>query len=171
MTTGCPTWLLSKARSTLYQVLGPEIEAAGQVLEAHRAAFEAMLADGEEAVKCAEHLFGQECFAPLRFTAEDIYRAFEVVGYPQRHGVEAEEDEAVLDAAILHLADEKVHKRLGRRLLALLPEYVAAGQYLDAWLIQFFSWQTVEQPDRSNVFLLEMFLYGYRAWAAQVDEE
>jgi hypothetical protein len=55
--------------------------------------------------------------------------------------------------------------------MMLLPEYVAAGRYLDAWLIQYCAWQTFDQPDRINAFLFEMFRHGYHAWAIQIEDQ
>jgi len=55
--------------------------------------------------------------------------------------------------------------------MMMLPEYVAAGRYLDAWLIQVSAFQMVEAPDESNPFLFEMFNHGFAEWASQVDSQ
>ena len=154
-----------------YQAMSGEIDAVAEVLEEHRAEFEAMMQDPEEAVERAQRLFAEERLAPWRFTADDVYHAFEAVGYPQRVQIDAEENQAIIDAAILHLAGEERREHLARQLMMLLPEYVAAGRYLDAWLIQHSAWQTLEQPDRINAFLFKMFRHGFQAWATQIENQ
>jgi hypothetical protein len=109
-------------------------------------------------------LFAEDRFAPLRFTAADIRRAFDSVGYPPN----ASPDDRVvqkLRAAILYLADKNRRLQLSMNLLLHLPHYVAAGQHLDGWLIQECAHTTIELAEESNPFLFEMFSRGYDAWA------
>ena len=155
----------------VYRARRAEIDAAAEVLEGQRAEFQAMLRNREEAVERAQRLFAEQRFAPLRFTADDVYHAFEAVGYPHRYRWDTEGDQELIDAAILHLADEELRDRLTRQLMMSLPEYVAAGRYLDAWLIQYFAYQTFEMPERINAFLFEMFHHGFVEWAKRVDGE
>jgi hypothetical protein len=154
-----------------YQAMSGEIDAAAQVLEKHYAEFQAMLQNTEEAVERAQCLFAEERFAPWRFTADDVYHAFEAVGYPQRVQIDAEENQEIIDAAILHLADEERREHMTRQLMMLLPEYVAARRYLDAWMIQYCAWQTFDHRDRINAFLFEMFGYGFGVWATQIEDQ
>jgi hypothetical protein len=155
-----------------YEAMQDEIEAAGQVLEAHRPEFEALMKDGVAAMDRADRLFSEEPFAPMRYTAADVYRAFEAVGYPSRYREEpTEEDMETLVAAILHLADEDRRFHLARQLVMLLPEYVSAERYLDAWLIQYSAFQMTEAPDESNPFLFVMFNLAFAEWASQVDNQ
>jgi len=141
-----------------YEAMHDEIEAATQVLEDHRPEFEALMKDGIAAMDHAHRLFSEEPFAPMRYTAADVYRAFEAVGYPNRYREEpTEENMETLVAAVLHLADEDQRLHLARQLLMLLPKYVSAERYLDAWLIQYSAFQMVEAPDKSNPFLFVMF--------------
>jgi hypothetical protein len=53
----------------------------------------------------------------------------------------------------------------------LLPEYVNAGRYLDAWLIQYSAFQMLEAPERTNPFLSMMFYHGYQEWAAELEDQ
>jgi hypothetical protein len=157
-----------------YEAMRDEIEAATQVLETHRAQFEALMEDGVAAMDQAQRLFSEERFRPMRYTATDVHRAFEAVGcYPSRYREEpTEEDIETLVAAILHLADDKDQRlHLTRQLLMMLPEYVSAERYLDAWLIQYSAFQMVEAPDKSNPFLFEMFNHGFAEWASQVESQ
>ncbi|MDH4138078.1 MAG: SEC-C domain-containing protein, partial [Anaerolineae bacterium] len=165
--------LLERAEElAAYEALHDEIEAATQALEAHRAEFEALMKDGIAAVDHAQRLFSEEPFAPMRYTAADVYRAFEAVGYPSRYQEEpTEEVIETLVAAVLHLADEDQRLHLARQLLMLLPEYVSAERYLDAWLIQYSAFQMTEAPDESNPFLFTMFNLAFAEWASQVDSQ
>jgi hypothetical protein len=155
-----------------YEAMRDEIEAAAQVLEAHRGEFEALMEDMEAAADRAHHLFSEERFLPMRYTADDVHRTFEAVGYPPRFREELEEEDVeTLRAAILYLADKDQRLHMARQLMMLVPEYVSAERYLDAWLIQYSAFETVEAPDQSNPFLFAMFNHGFAEWASQVDSQ
>jgi len=158
-------------KMTTYEAMRDEIEIASQTLEAHRPEFEMMMSDLQSAADRTRRLFSEERFAPWRFTADDLHRAFEVVGYPQRFGGGSEESADTTVAAILHLADEEYRQRVARQLMMLLPEYVAAERYLDAWLIQYSAFRMIEAPDESNPLLAEMFYHGFGDWATQVEAQ
>jgi len=164
--------LLDQAEeAATYEAMSDEIEAAAQALEAHRAEFEAMMGDVNVVADRARRLFSEDRFMPFRYTAADVYRAFEAVGYPQRYQEDSSENTETLVAAILHLADRDRRLHLARQLMMLLPEYVSAERYLDAWLIQYCAFQTLEAPEQSNPFLAEMFHYGFVEWANQVEAQ
>ncbi len=154
-----------------YEAMHDEIEAASQTLEIHWPEFEAVMSDLQTAADLARRLFSEGRFVPWRFTADELHRAFEVVGYPQQFSGGAEESADTAVAAILHLADKDRRHRLARQLTMLLPEYVAAERYLDAWLIQYSAFRMIEAPDESNPFLAEMFYYGFEDWATRVDTQ
>ena len=143
-----------------------EIEAAATVLEAHREEFDRLVEDQEAYLARAEALFAEERFAPLRFTAADIHRAFESVGYPPNLSPGDQMFETLL-AAIMHLADKERRKQLAMDLVLHLPHYVAAGRYLDGWLIQECAYSTGEVADQSNAFLFQMFSHGYDTWMSE----
>ena len=73
-------------------------------------------------------------------------------------------------AAILFLAGKERRNELALRLLVHLPDFVAAGRPLDAWIIQHCAYLTTDSPDESNPFLFEMFCQGYDAWAGEQRE-
>jgi hypothetical protein len=152
-----------------YEEMHDEIELAMETLEAHRDEFEAL--DPEAAMDRAERLFSEEQFRPMRFTAEDVHGAFEEVGYPQRLRALTPQDAEPLREAILFLADEDLRRHLSRKLMMLLPEYVSARRYLDAWIIEYSAFLMLESPDKGNPFLGEMFHYGFVEWAEQVDAQ
>ncbi len=135
-------------------------------MEKHRAEFEELAADGNRFAAFAEAVFAEECFAPLRFTASDVQGAFDHVGHP---GTLAPDEETVkvFRAAILHIADEGRRSKLSMRLLLRLPEFVAAGRYLEGWVLQWAALETAQCQDESNLFLFQMFSYGYDALAAE----
>jgi len=158
--------LLSKTEPILeYLERRGEIEAAAAKLEANRSEFERLAADEGRYLGLAQAVFAEECFAPLRFTASDVQRAFDHVGYPATMSPD-ERTVQILRAAILHAADKERRGRLATSLLLRLPEFVDAGRYLAAWLLQCSALQTAEDHDESNAFLFQMFSYGYDAWAA-----
>jgi hypothetical protein len=156
-----------------YKEMGDEIEAAVQTLEAHRAEFEALVEDLALAHERAERVFAEERFVPFRFSAADVHRAFEAVGYPQRYRSDLKKDAEIFLKAILHLTgeDEDYRMRMARRLMMQLPDYVAAGRYLDGWVIYYSAFGMLETPEESNPFLVEMFQYGLDDWAGQVDAQ
>ena len=147
-----------------------QIEAASHALEAHRAEFEALLKDWQAATDRAHVLFAEEPFAPMWFTVQDIQHAFEAVGYPPHIELDERTVEVMADA-ILHIADPKRRKRDYVRLLSLVPDYVSAGRFMDAWLIQYCAFLTVDAPKKSNPFLADMFLHGFQEWAEQTDAQ
>jgi SEC-C motif len=158
--------LLSKTEPILdYMARREEIEAAAAELETHRAEFDRFSADERRFLALARSVFAEECFIPLRFTASDVQRAFDHVGYPAMMSPD-EQSVQILRAAILHAADEERRGLLSMGLLSRLPEFVAAGRYLEGWLLQCSAEQTAEDPGESNAFLFQMFSYGYDAWAA-----
>jgi hypothetical protein len=59
-----------------------EIEAAATALEAHRAEFDRFAQDEKAYFNRAQTLFAEDRFKPMWFTAADVRRAFEKVGYP-----------------------------------------------------------------------------------------
>src|SRR5437016_6050633 len=128
--------LLSKTEPILeYLERREEIEAAAAELEVHRSEFEELAADENRYLTLAQTVFAEECFAPLRFAASDIQRAFDHVGYPATMSPD-ERTVQILRAAILHAADKERRSRLSTLLLLRLPEFVAAGRHVEAWLLQ-----------------------------------
>src|SRR2546426_473568 len=98
--------LLSKTEPILeYVKRRPQIEAAAAKLETHRSEFEKLAADEDRYLALAQTVFEEECFAPLRFTASDVQRAFDHVGYPATMSPD-ERTAEILRAAILRVADE-----------------------------------------------------------------
>jgi hypothetical protein len=78
-----------------------------------------------------------------------------------------EEAGGTLRAAILYLADNERRASLAMELYSHLPDFVAAGRYLDGWLIQSCAHATGEFADESNAFLFQMFSFGYDAWTGE----
>ena len=159
--------LLAETQPLLtYMEREPEIEAAAKAIEPHRPDFLKLANDERAYLKRAHALFAEERFAPLRFTADDVQRAFDKVGQPPHMASDDRFVESVR-AAILHLADKTLRSRLAMNLWLHLPDYVAAGRWLDAWVIQHCAFLTSDVPEESNSFLFQMFSPGYDAWAEQ----
>jgi hypothetical protein len=143
-----------------------EIEAACNEMEAHRPEFDKLMADPERLNDLAATLFSEECFTVLRFAPTDVTRAFDHVGYPAMMSPD-ERTVETLRLAILHLADGERRRQIALKLLSLLPEFTAAGRFIEAWLIQYSAYETAERNDESNPFLFHMFALSYDAWAAE----
>jgi hypothetical protein len=159
--------LLAQTKPILdYMEREPAIEAASQAIQAQRTEFERLAADQAAYLERTNALFAEERFAPLRFTADDIARAFAKVGKPIS-GLTNDDFVATVRKAILHLADKDWRNRSAMSLLLHLPDYVAAGRPLDAWIIQYCSYLTREETEESNPFLFQMFSYGYDGWVAE----
>ena len=156
-----------------YRAMSDEIETAGHILESHRAEFEKLMGDPATAMDQAFQLFSEERFASMRFTPEDIHRAFEAVGYPSQFPREGrEKDMETLFAATQYLVDDMERRfDLARQLLMVLPEYVAASRYLDGWLIQYSAYRMTEVPDESNPFMFATFNLAFEEWTHRVDEQ
>jgi hypothetical protein len=162
--------LLHKAEDVVaYEEMRDEIEDAAEALEAYYDEFKAL--DLDEAAELADNLFAEERFRPFRFGAEEVHRAFEAVGYPQRHRKPTQRDAEILRDAVLHLADQDLRQHLARTLMMCLPEYVSDGRYMDAWMIQYSAFQMLEAPDESNPFLAEMFRLGFVEWAERIEAQ
>jgi hypothetical protein len=151
-----------------YEEKEGEIEAAIQTLEEHRHEFEALVENPPQMMERAHRVFSAEHFWPLRYTADDVRRAFEEVGYPANFSRPSEKDAEIIRSAILYLTERERRTTLTRKLLLLLPEYVAEGRYLDAWFIQHSAHEMIEAPEESNPFLFEMFVHGLMELGKQI---
>lgn len=146
------------------------IDAASEALEAHRADYETLTRDRAALMREMDTLFDEGDFEPLRFTADDVHRAFEARGYPAE-AMPHKERELCIENAALFLAPPDVRHDLTARLMLLLPRYVEAGRHMDAWIVQHCAVLTKEEPNALNGFLWAMFLHGLRDWEARRDVE
>jgi hypothetical protein len=159
--------LLARTQPILdYMKQQPAIEAAAQAIEAHRADFKKLTKDDEAYMQRTRALFAEEPFVPLRFTADDVRRAFDKAGQPTPGSSDDKFVETVRKA-ILHLADKERRSQFAMSLLLHLPDYVTADRPLEAWIIQHCAYLTGEDRDESNPFLFQMFSYGYDSWVAE----
>ncbi len=152
-----------------YEAMGEEIDAAVATLEHHRPAFEALLEDSQALMERTHRLFADARFKPFHCTADEVQQAFEEVGYPGDFALDADREAEKMVAAILHVAAHREDQlSVARKLMMMLPEYVAEQRYMDAWLILYSVYLMTEAPDQSNPFLFEMFGYGNEALAKQL---
>ncbi len=159
-------------RLAAYSSMEAEIEAAVDALKPHRPEFERLMSDPRAATDQAEKLFSEERFQPMRFTADDVQRAFEVVGYPPNYQSDPDKLMEILVAAAAYLTDDEQQRAdLSRQLFMLLPEYVAAGRYMDAWLIQYSAYRLIEKPDESNPLTFNLFNQAFKEWLRRVDDQ
>jgi SEC-C motif len=141
-----------------------EIEIATEKLKASTGEFRRLLEDEETLAQRTEQLFGEDAFAAMRFTAADVEKAFEKVGYPT-NSASTEAEAKVYREAILFLASKDLRDKLSMELLLLVPRYVEQGRMMDAHLITFAADSTADVPDDLNPFLMQMFSYGLNDWA------
>ncbi len=153
-----------------FEAKRPDIEAAQDRLEVHREEYKRLTRDPRALMKRAEALFAEPPFETMCFTVEDLARAFESVGYPPATG-----DEEFIPFAgrvVEFLLDDEQRTMLARRLVCLVPDYVRAGRYLDAWIIQHNFLLVCEPPEGGcGPFLLCMFMQGLRKWQEARDQE
>ncbi len=157
--------------SATFEIQRSEIEAAHETLEKYRKKFERFTRKTHKFLKRAEKLFDEEPFEGMRFTADDMQRAFEKLGFPQRGAGEA----WCLDSmqkTVKFLLDDDQREVLARQLLQLLPTYVAAGRHIDAWIIQHSAILMVEEPSEAcGPFLVCMVMHGLRDWEDKRERE
>jgi SEC-C motif len=147
-----------------------EIESASAKLAPYEEEFGRLADDNEAFMRRTEQLFNEESFAPLRWTAAEIEKAFQEAGFPPSLGSDEEVHNSHFKA-LLFLASKERRNNLAMELLTRMPEYVAQGRFIDARLITFAAHATVEAKDEANPFLLCMFLFGLREWITQQQEK
>jgi hypothetical protein len=159
---------LFKGKDTLLTYLGhkEEIEAAAAKLEPYEEQFQKLLDNDRNFTRRCQKLFAEESFAPLRFTAADLQRAFEKVGFPPNLE-DSEKVQKTLLSALRFLASEEHRDHLAMELLMRMPKYVEAGHFIDARLIEFVAGALADEHQEGNPFLVQMLFHGVRAWAAQ----
>jgi len=156
---------------TEFEARKPEIEAAHDALEKYRKKFERLTRNTGKFLKRAEELFAEEPFEAMRFSAGDLQRAFESVGYPPFGSAGALHFEN-MQKTIEFLVDGEQREVLSRQLIQLLPDYVAAGRHIDAWIIQHSAFLMTEDPSEGcGPFLMCMFMHGMRAWEDERERE
>ncbi len=145
-----------------------EIHAASEKLEPYHAEFATLCQDAVAYGRQSKELFAEAAFAPFRFTAADMTRAFAKVGVPALEGA-SKKTGKLLRKALLCLATKERRDELAMRLLLLMPRYVEQGRYLDALIIESCAQMTAEETNDPNPFLGCMFLHGLEAWGAEQD--
>jgi hypothetical protein len=148
----------------VYLSRAEEIQAAMQVLNSHQDEFLKLASDGAALQKRVEALFAEDRFAPLRFTPDNLQSAFDIKGSPM--ALPKEKLKEHCNAVILYLANEEYRTFAGVNLLLALPDYVAAGRYIDGCVVVSCARLTTDDPASANPFLWQMFVHGHQAWTA-----
>ncbi len=147
------------------------IEEAQVVLEKYRKPFERLLKNQKKLLAQAEKLFDEAPFESMWFSAKDLQRAFETVGYPPMNQNDARFFE-VARTTIDFLVDVPDRHELSRRLFILVPDYVEADRPLDAWILQHNAVMLDDLPEKvCGIFLLSMFFHGMKDWEAERERE
>jgi hypothetical protein len=146
-----------------------ELEGVFAELEPYEAEYQKLAGDNEAFLERAEHLFQEEPFKPLAFTADEVATAFSQAGYtPQSEPTEKMREP--IAKSLLLLATKERRKSMTQKLLAVLVRYVKEGRHLDARIIAYAAQVTTECPDEPNIFLVQMFFSGYLAGVKQQNE-
>ncbi len=146
-----------------YEARKPEIHAAVEALQAHRQELDHFASHPAEFIDALNTLFSEETFAPLWFSAEEVEAACEQVGYSPVEEI-SKAQIPTLNAAIGQLVDSTRRNCLTVELFLRLPEFVAAGRFKDAWIINICATDAM-QPDQGRTPLLySLFQQGYEAW-------
>jgi len=157
--------LLARAVPLLeYSKRQAEILAATEVLQAHEQEFIELSKDASAFNNRIEAVFAEERFAPLRFTSDDLQRAFDQSGSPL--AIPKEKVKEHLRGIILQLADKDYRTAASASLLLSLPEYVGQVRLLDGCIVLSNARATSHLRDETNPFLWQMFVHGYQAWTA-----
>ena len=159
---------------TEFEAQKPEIEAAHEALEKYRKKFERLTRNTGKFLKRAEKVFAEAPFEAMRFSASDLQRAFESVGYPP-FGAAGDLHFENMQKTIAFLVDDEQRKIRAQELMQLLPEYVAAGRHLDALIVEHSAMLMVEPSEEgieiTGPFLMCMFMHGMGEWEDQRDRE
>jgi len=152
------------AEVSAYEARSADIEAAIETLKAHRPAFEALATDMQALMERTRQVFADARFRPFHCTADEVQQAFAEVGFPGDFLAASDQEAEKMVAAIQYVAAHREDQlSVARKLLMMVPEYVAARQYMEAWILVHSVTLMTETPDESNPFLFEMFGYGYEA--------
>lgn len=136
-----------------------QARAAQKVLKPHLAEFEALLADPRAYFDRALALFREEDLAPLCFSVEQVEAALEALECsPLDDPLESGEALEIVSDVVMEAADRRYRRRAACLLLSLLPKYIAAQRYVDAWIIYASALQALEVDERLTPFL-QLMLY------------
>lgn len=155
--------------SVAYNALREQIELAAKAMETHHTEFVALIADSDKLFDLAHRTFNDEKFKPFRYTAADVQKAFDNIGYPQTSTALPLKLADIAEAATWYLTDGDKRYDLAKQLLTFLPAFVAEKRFNEAHLILNTAYRMVSTPEKINFFLLEMFRFGMEAFDAQLD--
>jgi hypothetical protein len=157
--------ILKRSRPLMaYMKRQAEIQAATEAIAGHQEEFAKFTGDATAFQNGVETLFAEERFVPLRFTPEDLQRAFDHEGSLMAVAREKFADHA--RKIILYLADKDYRTSAAASLLAMMPDYTSAGRWMEASLILSCARVTSGDRETANPFLWQMFVHGYQAWTA-----
>jgi hypothetical protein len=148
-----------------------EIESALSVLDKHDAAYKALTRDPEKWLQINDSLFGEKSFQDMRFHADDLQRAFEVVGYPSPNMMDERNADNMAKAVHFLISNEE-REALAYKILLLLPQYVKEGRYMEGFILQQNADILMEPPqDTLGGLLIAMFMRGLADWESSREQE
>lgn len=152
-----------------YESMQPKIDEAAKKLEAYHEEFNQLAKDADKLFALSKKVYADERFKPFRYSGADVQRALEALGYPQVGVVPPLSFADIAELCTNYLTEPDKRYDLARHLLIALPDYVQKGQYLEGQLLLNTAYRMVESPTKINLFLFEMFRFGWDEWEAEIE--
>ena len=155
--------------TSAYTTAQPKIDDATKKIEKYRLDFNKIVAEPGKLFELAKKVFSEERYKSFRYSGTDVQRALETLGYPQVGVVPPLSFADIAELCIKYLTEPDRRFDLARQLLLFLPEYVDIGKNMEAHLILNTAYRMVESPVKINLFLYEMFRYGWEEWETEIE--
>ena len=152
-----------------YSVIQPKVDEAAKKLEAYYDEFKKLTNEPEKLFALSKKVYADERYKPYRYSGADVQRSLEALGYPQVGVVPPLSFADISELCTRYLTEPDKRFDLARHLLITLPDYVSKGQYLEGHLILYTAYRMVESPVKINLFLLEMFRFGWDEWESEIE--
>lgn len=151
-----------------YAAVQPKIDIAAQKIEKYQEDFAKIVVDPDKLFNLAKQVFGDDRFKDFRYTGKDIQRSLEALGYPQVGVVPPLSFADIAELCTRYLIEPEKRFDLSRHLLMVLPALVDQNKNMEAILVLNTAYRMVEAPTKVNLFLLEMFRFGWNEWESEM---
>lgn len=153
----------------VYNNTQPKIDEAAKKLENYEKEFSKIVSAPEKIFSLATSVFSEKRFQPFRYTGSDVQKALEGLGYPQVGVVPPLSFADIAELCTKFLTEPERRFEYAQQLLIYLPDYVSVGKFMEAHLLLNTAYRMVESPVKINLFLLEMFRFGWEEWEAEIE--
>jgi hypothetical protein len=155
--------------TSAYTTAQPKIDESTKKIEQYRDDFNKIVEDPGKLFDLAKKVFSEDRYKQFRYSGADVQRALEGLGYPQVGVVPPLSFADIAELCTKFLTEPDKRFDLARQLLLFLPEYVDQGKNMEAHLILNTAYRMVESPVKINLFLYEMFRYGWEEWESEIE--